>query len=62
MYARGVPSSTTMMVAVVAVTKERVIAERTFGSQIAYMNARIDYPGRKFIETLIDVPIVLPPA
>jgi len=26
------------------------------------MNARIDYPGRKFIETLIDVPIVLPPS
>ncbi|OQB35348.1 MAG: hypothetical protein BWY05_01376 [Euryarchaeota archaeon ADurb.Bin165] len=28
-----------MMVAVVAVTKERVIAERTFGSQIAVINS-----------------------
>ena len=32
------------------------------GTPLAYMNARIDYPGRKFIETLIDVPIVLPPS
>ena len=32
------------------------------GTPLAYMNARVDYPGRKFIETLIDVPIVLPPS
>ena len=32
------------------------------GTPLAFMNARVDYPGRKFVETLIDVPIVLPPS
>lgn len=32
------------------------------GTPIAYMNARIPYPGRDLVETLIDLPIVLPPS
>ena len=33
-----------------------------FGTPIAYLNARVDYPGRTFVETLLDLPIVLPPS
>lgn len=32
------------------------------GTPFAYLNARIQYPGRAFIETLLDLPIVLPPS
>ena len=34
----------------------------TFGTPIAYFNARHSYRGKRIIETLIDLPIVLPPA
>lgn len=33
-----------------------------FGTPLAYLNARVDYPGRTFVETLLDLPIVLPPS
>jgi molybdate transport system permease protein len=33
-----------------------------FGTPLAYLNARVSYPGRDFIETLLDLPIVLPPS
>ncbi len=33
-----------------------------FGTPLAYLNARIDYPGRTFVETLLDLPMVLPPS
>ncbi len=32
------------------------------GTPLAYLNARISYPGRDLVETLIDLPIVLPPS
>ncbi|MCA1916893.1 ABC transporter permease [Methanospirillum hungatei] len=32
------------------------------GTPLAFLNARVDYSGRKFVETLIDIPIVLPPS
>ena len=32
------------------------------GTPLAYLNARIPYPGRDVVETLIDLPIVLPPS
>lgn len=32
------------------------------GTPLAYLNARIPYPGRDLVETLIDLPIVLPPS
>lgn len=32
------------------------------GTPLAYLNARVDYPGRTFVETLLDLPIVLPPS
>jgi molybdate transport system permease protein len=34
----------------------------TFGTPVAYFNARHSYRGKRIIETLIDLPIVLPPA
>jgi molybdate transport system permease protein len=34
----------------------------TFGTPVAYFNARHSYHGKRMIETLIDLPIVLPPA
>ena len=33
-----------------------------FGTPLAYLNARHDYPGRALVEALTDLPIVLPPA
>ena len=32
------------------------------GTPIAYLNARYEYRGRNFVETLLDLPIVLPPS
>jgi molybdate transport system permease protein len=32
------------------------------GTPLAYINARVPYPGRNLVETLIDLPIVLPPS
>lgn len=32
------------------------------GTPLAYLNARVVYPGRNFVETLLDLPIVLPPS
>ncbi len=34
----------------------------TFGTPVAYFNARHSYHGKRIIETLIDLPIILPPA
>jgi len=33
-----------------------------FGTPIAYINARCQYPGKKIIDTITDIPVVLPPA
>ena len=33
-----------------------------FGTPLAYLNARVPYRGRHFVETLLDLPIVLPPS
>lgn len=33
-----------------------------FGTPLAYLNARVSYPGKNFVETLLDLPIVLPPS
>ena len=32
-----------------------------FGTPLAYINARVNYPGRYIVDTLTDLPIVLPP-
>jgi molybdate transport system permease protein len=32
------------------------------GTPLAYLNARVNYHGRNFVETLLDLPIVLPPS
>lgn len=32
------------------------------GTPIAYVNARFKYPGKELIDTIIDLPVVLPPA
>ncbi len=32
------------------------------GTPIAYMNARYTYPGKEIIDTIIDLPVVIPPA
>ena len=32
-----------------------------FGTPLAYINARVRYPGRNIVDTLTDLPIVLPP-
>jgi len=32
------------------------------GTPLAYLNARVSYRGRNFVETLLDLPIVLPPS
>jgi molybdate transport system permease protein len=32
------------------------------GTPLAFLNARVSYPCRNFVETLIDLPIVLPPS
>ena len=32
-----------------------------FGTPLAYINARVAYPGRNIVDTLTDLPIVLPP-
>jgi len=29
---------------------------------VAYVNARYDYPGKEFVDTVLDLPVVLPPA
>lgn len=34
----------------------------TFGTPLAFINTRAVYPGRDLVETLTDLPIVLPPA
>lgn len=33
-----------------------------FGTPVAYINARCRYPGKKIIDTITDIPVVLPPA
>lgn len=33
-----------------------------FGTPVAYINARCHYPGKKIIDTIMDIPVVLPPA
>ncbi|HWQ67010.1 MAG TPA: ABC transporter permease [Methanospirillum sp.] len=33
-----------------------------FGTPLAYLNARVPYRGRDLVETLLDLPIVLPPS
>ena len=33
-----------------------------FGTPVAYLNARIPYQGKKIVETIIDLPVVLPPS
>lgn len=33
-----------------------------FGTPVAYILARVDFPGREIADTLVDLPIVLPPA
>jgi len=33
-----------------------------FGTPLAYLLARRQFPGRRFVEALVDLPIVLPPA
>ena len=33
-----------------------------FGTPVAYINARCHYPGKKIIDTITDIPVVLPPA
>ncbi|WP_321504278.1 ABC transporter permease [uncultured Methanoregula sp.] len=33
-----------------------------FGTPVAYINARCQYPGKKIIDTITDLPVVLPPA
>ncbi len=33
-----------------------------FGTPVAYINARCRYPGKKIIDTITDLPVVLPPA
>jgi molybdate transport system permease protein len=33
-----------------------------FGTPVAYISARYQYPGKKVIETITDIPVVLPPA
>ncbi len=32
------------------------------GTPLAYLNARTNYPGKEVVDTLIDLPIVMPPA
>jgi len=32
------------------------------GTPAAYIQSRVEYPGKKFVDTCIDLPIVLPPA
>jgi molybdate transport system permease protein len=32
------------------------------GTPVAYINARYDYPGKVLIDTVIDLPVVIPPA
>lgn len=32
-----------------------------FGTPLAYINARVTYPGRNIVDTITDLPIVLPP-
>lgn len=45
---------------VTALTATTVIV--LLGTPLAYLNARVDYPGRTFVETLLDLPMVLPPS
>ena len=33
-----------------------------FGTPIAYVNARYNYPGKVLVDTIIDLPVVIPPA
>ena len=32
------------------------------GTPVSYINARHNYPGKEFVDTLIDLPVVVPPA
>ncbi len=46
-------SATTALVSTVVVV--------LFGTPLAYVNSRVQYPGRNIVDTLTDLPIVLPP-
>jgi len=52
--------SAIMLSLVTAATATIIIV--LIGTPLAYLNARVDYPGRTFVETLLDLPIVLPPS
>lgn len=34
----------------------------TFGTPISYVNARFPYPGKDIVDSLIDLPVIMPPA
>ena len=46
----------------VVTTLTTLLVVLAFGTPVAYFNARHSYRGKRIIETLIDLPIVLPPA
>ena len=46
----------------VVTTLTTLLVVLAFGTPVAYFNARNSYRGKRIIETLIDLPIVLPPA
>ena len=48
-----------MLSAVTALVSTVIVV--LFGTPLAYINARVAYPGRNIIDTLTDLPIVLPP-
>ena len=72
LFAYGTPSgflnslSTQMLVEAIQLslvtTLTTLLIVITFGTPVAYFNARHSYRGKRIIETLIDLPIVLPPA
>lgn len=45
----------------VLTTTLSTLAAVIFGLPVAYLLARLDFPGRKFLETLVTLPTVLPP-
>jgi molybdate transport system permease protein len=45
----------------VVTTLTTLLVVLAFGTPVAYFNARHSYRGKRIIETLIDLPIVLPP-
>lgn len=51
--------SALMLSAVTALVSTVVVV--IFGTPLAYINARVKYPGRNIVDTLTDLPIVLPP-